>query len=185
MNPISANTFIPMPVCLAGTIVEDRVNFMAVGWVSRVNYSPPLIGISLGKTHYTCRGIITHKQFSLAFPSSKDRIKVDYCGMTPGEKISKEIVFKTEKGVLENAPLIPEFPLNFECELKQTLDFSTNYFFVGEIKAAYCDEKYLNENGEPALDKMDLFFLTMPDNKYWKAGACIGNAWKDGKEYHP
>lgn len=37
----------PMPVVLVGAIVEGRPNFMAVGWISKVNATPPLLVVSL------------------------------------------------------------------------------------------------------------------------------------------
>jgi len=37
------NIFLPMPVGLLGVLVEGRANFMAVGWMSRVNGNPPMI----------------------------------------------------------------------------------------------------------------------------------------------
>ena len=50
---IGNNTFVyPMPMALVGTVVDERSNFMAVGWVSRVNFNPPMIAVALGKFHY-------------------------------------------------------------------------------------------------------------------------------------
>ena len=47
---IETNAFVyPMPMVLIGTTVENRANFMAVAWVSRVNFKPPMIGVALGK----------------------------------------------------------------------------------------------------------------------------------------
>ncbi|HBH86553.1 MAG TPA: flavin reductase family protein, partial [Syntrophaceae bacterium] len=44
---IDKNSFVyPMPMVLAGAIVDGRANFMAVGWVSRVNSNPPMIAIA-------------------------------------------------------------------------------------------------------------------------------------------
>jgi flavin reductase (DIM6/NTAB) family NADH-FMN oxidoreductase RutF len=40
---INANVFMyPMPVVLVGATVKGKPNFMAVGWVSRVNANPPM-----------------------------------------------------------------------------------------------------------------------------------------------
>ena len=53
---IDNNAFVyPMPMALVGAVVEGRVNFMAVGWISRVNFKPPMIGVTLGP-HYTNKG---------------------------------------------------------------------------------------------------------------------------------
>lgn len=54
---IGNNPFVyPMPMVLVGTVVDERANFMAVGWVSRVNFNPPMIAVALGKFHYTNTG---------------------------------------------------------------------------------------------------------------------------------
>ena len=38
---IGSNAFVyPMPVSIVGAIVDGRPNFMAVGWVYRVNRTP-------------------------------------------------------------------------------------------------------------------------------------------------
>jgi flavin reductase (DIM6/NTAB) family NADH-FMN oxidoreductase RutF len=51
---IENNVFIyPMPVTLVGTLVDERVNFMTVGWISRVNGNPPYISIGINKNHHT------------------------------------------------------------------------------------------------------------------------------------
>jgi histidinol phosphatase-like PHP family hydrolase len=63
---ISENAFLyPMPMVAVGTLVENRPNFMAVGWVSRVNYQPPMIAVALGKTHHTNGGIHATQAFSV------------------------------------------------------------------------------------------------------------------------
>ena len=46
----------PMPMVLVGTVVAGKANFMAVGWVTRVNFKPPLFAIALGP-HHTNKGI--------------------------------------------------------------------------------------------------------------------------------
>ena len=46
---IENNAFVyPMPMVLVGAMVEYRANFMAVGWVARVNFNPLMIAVALG-----------------------------------------------------------------------------------------------------------------------------------------
>ncbi|RPJ80727.1 MAG: flavin reductase family protein, partial [Deltaproteobacteria bacterium] len=41
---IDNNAFIyPMPMALVGSVVDGKANFMAVGWITRVNFKPPMI----------------------------------------------------------------------------------------------------------------------------------------------
>lgn len=175
----SNNIYLPMPMSIVGTKVKGKENFMAAGWVVRVNAKPPMIGIGIGKNHFTTSGIIENDEFSIAFPHRKMLLKTDYVGIVSGERVDKSEIFDTFYGKLENAPLIREAPLNLECKVMETIEMPTNYFFIAEIIGAWSKDEFLN-NGKPSLKKMDLFYLTMPDNKFWSTGEEIGNAWHDG-----
>ncbi len=67
-----------------------------------------------------------------------------------------------------------------ECELIQTVDLPTNNFFIAEIINIYSEEKFLTD-GKPDVKKIEPFLLTMPDNKFWAIGECVGKAWDAGK----
>lgn len=177
---IGNNVFVyPMPVTLVGTQVDGRVNFMTVGWISRVNANPPYIGVGINKNHYTAKGIIENGGFSVNFPTA-DMMKItDYCGIVSGKKEDKSKLFDVFYGKFEAAPMIKECPLNLECGIVETMEFPTNYFFVGEILAAYSEEQYLTE-GKLDIEKMKPLLLTMPDNSYWTVGDYNGAAWKTG-----
>jgi flavin reductase (DIM6/NTAB) family NADH-FMN oxidoreductase RutF len=181
---IAPNIFIPMPVVLVGTVVDGRPNFMAVGWVTRVNSQPPLIGVGIHKSHHTARGILANGAFSVCIPGADLADRTDYCGLVSGETEDKSAVFDLFYGEIQAAPLIRECPLCFECRLVHTGDFATNYFFVGEITAAHADEAVLT-NGKPDWDRINPLILTMPDNRYWRLGECVGTAWRMGKSVRP
>jgi flavin reductase (DIM6/NTAB) family NADH-FMN oxidoreductase RutF len=177
---IGNNVYVyPMPVTLVGAQVEGKANFMAVGWVSRVNANPPYIGIGINKNHYTTKGILENGSFSVNFPSADMAKKTDYSGIVSGKKEDKSRLFEIFYGELDIAPMIKECPLNLECGLVETMEFPTNYFFVGEILEAYSEEQYLTQ-GKPDIEKMKPLLLTMPDNCYWTIGDYKGAAWKTG-----
>jgi flavin reductase (DIM6/NTAB) family NADH-FMN oxidoreductase RutF len=178
---IDNNAFVyPMPMVLAGAMVDDKPNFMAVGWVARVNYQPPMIGIALGKTHYTNEGIHKKRAFSLNIPGMDLIERVDYCGLMTGKKTDKSRVFQVFYGELKDAPMIQECPLCMECRLVQAVDLPSNTLFIGQITGAYTEEKFLT-GGKPDILKINPFTLTMPDNQYWKVGPNAGKAWSIGK----
>jgi flavin reductase (DIM6/NTAB) family NADH-FMN oxidoreductase RutF len=177
---IGNNVFVyPMPVTLVGTQVDGRVNFMAVGWISRVNGNPPYIGIGINKNHYTAKGIHENGGFSVNYPSADMVKKTDYCGIVSGRKEDKSKLFEVFYGKFEAAPMIRECPLNLECGLVETMEFPTHYLFVGEILAAYSEEQYLTD-GRLDIEKMKPLLLTMPDNSYWTVGDYKAAAWKTG-----
>lgn len=176
---IDSNAFVyPMPVVLAGSMVNGKPNFMTVGWVSRVNYQPPLIAVALGP-HLTNQGILEHRVFSINIPDIRLLEKTDYCGLFSGRKVDKSQLFEVFYGSLPEAPLIGECPLSMACRLQETVKLHTNTLFIGEIVEAYCEEACLTD-GKPDIKKINPFTLTMPDNHYWAVGELAGKAWRAG-----
>ena len=128
---VGPNVYIPMPVSLVGSVVNERPNFMPVGWVTRVNRNPPYIGVGINKAHYTPAGIREKGAFSVNFPPADLVTETDYCGIVSGNKTDKSKLFDVFYGELKSAPLITDCPLNIECKLSQTVDLPTNTLFIG------------------------------------------------------
>ncbi len=170
----------PMPVVLAGAVVGGQANFLAVGWISRVNSRPPMLAIALNKTHYTNGGIHEHKEFSVNVPGVDLLEKVDYCGLVSGKEADKSKLFDVFYGKLRGAPLIRECSLCLACTLVGVVPLPSNDLFIGEIVEAYAEESSLT-SGNPDIAKMQPFTLTMPDNTYWKVGEKAGKAWDAGR----
>lgn len=180
---IVRNAFVyPMPMTIVGSVVEGNPNFMAVGWVSRVNYAPPMIAVAINKRHHTNAGIRENGEFSVNVPGSDMMAVTDYTGLVTGRKHSKAGLFSICYGALKAAPMIEECPLCMECKLVQAVDLPSNTLFVGEIVGAYAEEEVLT-NGKPDIQRIDPFTLSMPDNRYWKVGEYVGRAWNAGKSY--
>jgi len=179
---IGKNTFVfPMPVTLLGTMVEGKPNFMTLGWVTRVNANPPMIGCGVGTNHFTNRGILENKTFSINFPTA-DQIEItDFCGITSGKNEDKGELFDVFYGELKTAPMISECSLSLECRLINVVENPTNNFYIGEIVGSYTEEKYLTK-GKPDITLMNPLLLTMPDNRYWTVGTYAGDAWSIGKK---
>lgn len=178
---IANNAFIyPMPMVIVGSCTGGKLNYMAVGWVTRVNFNPPMIAVALGP-HHTNGGIHENKEFSVNVPGCDMIAETDYVGVVSGAKIDKSTVFESFYGELKFAPMIKKCPLTMECRLIDCVKLPTNELFIGEIIGAYCEDGYMTD-GKPDIRKIDPFTLTMPDNRYWKVGESAGRAWSIGME---
>jgi flavin reductase (DIM6/NTAB) family NADH-FMN oxidoreductase RutF len=178
---IANNAFVyPMPMVAVGTMVADRPNFMAVGWVNRVNFKPPMMAVALGKSHYTNAGIHGSKAFSVNIPNLELLEKVDYIGLVSGRNVDKAELFTIFRGQNTGAPMIEECPVCMECRLVQAVDLPSNELFIGEIVGAYADQSCCT-NDRPDIEKIRPFTLTMPDNRFWSIGPEAGKAWEAGK----
>ncbi len=172
---------LPKSVVLIGALVDGKPNFITIADVSTTGYQIPRFVISSGKYHYTNKGIIENKSFSVNIPSVNMVAKTDYCGIKSGNKIDKSEVFEVFYGeALKTAPLIKEAPINHVCKLVKTVDFGdTHYLFIGEIKETYVDEGCLT-NKLPDITKVQPFTY-YNDNFYRKVGDSVAQAYKVGK----
>lgn len=178
---IGNNAFVlPEPQTIVGSMLDDKPNFMALAWITRLNYKPCLMGIAVNQGHATHKAIKTTGQFSVNLPSVDMVEATDYVGLASGNRTDKSTVFQTCFGELDNAPLIKESPLSMEFEVVQTVDMPTNTMFIGELKAAWTEERYMTD-GYVDVEKIRPITLTMPDNRYWAIGDQVGRAWHDGK----
>ena len=179
---LNANAFgFPMPVALLGTVFKGKPTFMALGWFSRVNYQPPMIGIAVGRSHVTYQSIMENRCFSLSFPGETLMKETDYVGLVSAKNVDKSGVFPVFTGELPNAPMVENCPVAMECRVVESVDLPSNTFFIGEILKAYSEGKYM-KNDQVDLALSAPFVLSMPDNRFWRLGEPIGKAWSSGKD---
>ena len=171
---------LPMATTILGSHWQARPNFMALGWLTRVNFKPPMLGVAVNQGHASHAAIVETGEFSVNFPTV-DMVEVtDYVGLVSGKRVDKSKLFDIFYGELKGAPMISECPLTIECKLSKTVELPSNSFFIGEIVGSYSEEQFLTD-GVPDIKKINPFLLTMPDNGYWSVGELVGRAWSDGK----
>ena len=179
---VGNNVFMyPMPVTLLGVNILGKPNFMTLSWVTRVNANPPMVGCGVGKHHYTPQGFDENKTFSINFPSADMVRKVDYCGLVSGKDIDKAKLFEVFYGDLKTAPMIKECPFSVECALIQTVELPMEQLFIGEIVAAYSEDRYLTD-GAPDMAKINPILLIQPRKMYAAVGPDVAPAWEIGKK---
>ena len=177
---IDKNLFcLPWTQTLLGTHLNGRVNFMALDWLTRVNFNPPMLGICVNKQHASHGAILTTKEYSVNIPTV-DMVEVtDYTGLVSGKRVDKSKLFEVFYGQLKAAPMIVQCPITIECRVVEVVSLPTNSFFIGEIVSIFSEERFLTD-GKPDVKKVNPFLLTMPDNRFWSIGECVGKAWNAG-----
>jgi flavin reductase (DIM6/NTAB) family NADH-FMN oxidoreductase RutF len=171
---------LPWTQVILGTSYHGRTNWMALAWVTRVNFSPALIGITVGRNHASHEALEATGAFGLSVPSVDQREHTDCVGLLSGRDRDKsELLGEIFRGELADAPMVKACPLSLECRVVQKVDLPTNTFFIAEIVNLWAEEDVLTD-GMPDASKVRPFLLTMPDNRYWSLGEPIGQAWSDG-----
>jgi flavin reductase (DIM6/NTAB) family NADH-FMN oxidoreductase RutF len=181
---IEKNLFcLPWTQTILGTHIGGRVNFMALDWLTRVNYSPPMLGICVNKVNASCSAVRAGGQFSINVPGVDMVAVTDYTGLVSGNKVDKSGLFKVFYGKeLPSAPMIAACPVTMACKVIREVELPTNVFFIAEILNIYTEERFLSD-GKPDVKKIKPFLLSMPDNNYWAVGECVGRAWSEGKDF--
>lgn len=174
------NCMYPMPVTLVGANVDGKPNFITIAHVGIMDYSH--VSVSMGKMHYTSKGIRENRTFSVNIPSIELVKQTDYCGLVSGRKFDKAAVFETFYGRLETAPMICECPINMECRLSLTVDMPNHDVFMGEIVEAYCEEDIVVGKDMVDFARANPILFAMYDNSYFKLGERFADAWSVGKE---
>lgn len=173
---------LPWAQTILGTHFKEKVNFMALDWLTRVNIAPPMLGICVNKNHASHEAVIATGEFSINIPSVDMIEKTDYVGIVSGKQVDKSDLFEVFYGELKSAPMISECPMTIECRLSQTVSLPTHSFFIAEIINIYTDDACLSD-GKPDITKIRPFLLTMPDNNYWAVGENLGKAWSIGRQF--
>ena len=175
--------FVPITTqTVLGVHIGGRVNFMALGWLTRVNFKPAMIAISVNKNNMSCQAVIDNGEFSVNIPDAGQVAAADYTGLVSARRTDKSGLFEVFYGTLKSAPLIVDFPVNVECKLVERVELPTNYCFIGEVMGVHADEA-LVVNGYPDPEKVRPIMLSMPDNRFWTLGENIGRAWSEGKKF--
>lgn len=82
-----------------------------------------------------------------------------------------------------NAPVFTDFPMTLECRILRKIDeTSDGYNLVAEIVNILVDEAYIDEDGKPDVEKMQLITYEPVRHGYLVMGERVGNAFADGKK---
>ncbi len=173
----------PMPALLIGADVDGKANFMTAAWAGIVCSQPPTLGVSFQKNRHTLKGLRQTGTFSANVPREDQIREADYCGIAGGRRVDKAGVcgFNVFYGVLENAPLIAECPLNLECRVTREIHLGSHYLVLGEIVETHVSEACLTD-GQPDVTKIKpLCYAEGGHDSYHGVGPELGVAFKVGK----
>ncbi|MFX1312922.1 MAG: flavin reductase family protein [Promethearchaeota archaeon] len=176
----------PIPIILAGALVNNQPNFETLGDVGIMGINPPLVYISSSQNHYTNQGILEHGTFSINFPTTQLLIKTDYCGVTSGKNVDKSELFNIFYGNLKTAPMIRECPVNLECKVIKEFSIQHRQIFIGNIVESYISKDFVikSEESQKIVDmtKLDPIIYAL-DNHYYKIGKIIGTGYQESKKF--
>ena len=175
---------LPQPVLIIGTYdKEGKPNAMNAAWGGQWDMHE--IIISLG-SHQTTENLAANPEFTVTFATADTLVAADYVGIVSGKNAPDKMQktgWTIEKAPNVNAPLFREFPMTLECRVKQKIDESeTGYYLIAEIVNILCDEAYLDADGNPDMEKMNLITYNPIQHTYVSLGTAVGKAFSIGKQ---
>ena len=168
---------VPEGVFIIGTYDENGVpNAMNAAWGIQSDYGQ--ISLFLAK-HKTTENLKKTGAFTVAF-GTKNTVEIsDYFGVESGANVNKieKAGVHVHKSSHVNAPIIEEYPLVLECEVKEWNE--EKEVLVGKIVAQQADESILTD-GKIDLGKLQPIMYDASFHVYRVIGEVVGNAFKDG-----
>jgi len=172
------------PTVLVGSMVNGKSNFMAVAWCGVANSVPPMVSVAIRKPRYTLKGILEFKEFSVNVPSAAQVKEADYCGIVSGTRVDKTAVcgFTIFTGILKNAPLIEQCPVNLACRVEHIISLGTHELVIGRVMETQISENCLTE-GKPDMHKIKpIIYGAGVTTEYFGFGESLGKAFIIGRE---
>lgn len=175
---------LPQPVLIIGTYDKDgKPDAMNAAWGG--TWDMHEIMISLG-SHKTTDNLAINNEFTVAFATRDTMVAADYVGIVSGRNTADKMQrtgWTAEKAPNVNAPLFKEFPMTMECRVKEKLyESETGYYLVGEVVDIQCDEQYLDADGQPDVERMQIITYDPVHHGYIELGKTVGKAFSDGKQ---
>ena len=174
---------LPQPVLIIGTYNADGTpNAMNAAWGGQWDINE--IMISMG-AHATTENLNRCCDFTVAFATVDTLVASDYVGIVSAKTHHDKIAntgWTSIKGENVNAPVFKCFPMTLECRIKEKLyETESGFYIIAEILNIVCDEKFLAEDGNPDVEKMQLITFDPVHKGYIALGRKVGDAFSDGK----
>jgi len=180
------NLMLPLPVslvtCRGKKGDESTDNIIPLSWVGIVEYQPHLVNIVIGKGKHSARIIEKTREFGICIATVDMMEKVDICGYTHGDKVDKFKLTGLTKVTAEkiDVSLIKECPICMECIVEKVITLEMHEMFIGKVLATHINDKYLLEDEEPDIKKMDI--LCYVNDQYWSLGKRLENLYYSKKK---
>ena len=110
----------------------DKINGLAIAWMSQVSITPPQVMVAIGKAKYTHELIDKSKVFAINILSESQKALAKHFGLQSGRKVDKFSSVKHESKKT-GAPILKDCLAYLDCRLSKSLDVGDHTILVGEV----------------------------------------------------
>ena len=173
----------PMPVLIVAAYDEAGVPCAmnaAWGMISGMEQ----ITLFIDEDHKTTKNLRATGAFTVSLADAAHVVEADYFGIATGNKAPDKFAksgLTAVKSEHVNAPIIPEFPVCMECELREVIDREGYHAVIGKIVNVSADEAVLDEDGKIDAAKTNALLFDQFHANYYTVGEVAGQAWRSGR----
>jgi len=145
----TALKFLPhFPTVLIGTGTGEESNLITAAMLHVFSLDPPMLGTGIAPERHSFELMKKHRQFTVNVPTKDQLEKILDCGKVSGKDVDKFKEFDLTKESSKNisVPGVQEFPLIFECEVKEEFKTGDHTWFIGQVVNAKKSPKYKRED---------------------------------------
>ena len=109
----------------------------------------------------------------------------DYFGIVSAKKVPDKFIrsgFHATRSEYVQAPLIDEYPLTMECELKSIEEGPEELRVLGIIKNVMAAETVLGEDGKMDVAKLHAIVWDNFKAGYYRVGEKVGQSFQTGRK---
>ncbi len=169
-------TNFPMPAVLVSAQWENKLDIIAISWISMISLNPPSLMVSFLKTRFSLSLIQKSGKFALNVPRASDVKLLNYCGTVTGADHDKfketgYTPFYSKSDLL--TPLIMECPMNVVCKTVRSIDYEDRIILFGLVEEVLVDSDCVGEKNKVDMTKCNPFVYWMSGGEYWEIGNKI------------
>ena len=171
----------PMPVLLVATYNDDgSVDVMNAAWGTMLDRGR--VALNLTETHRTVDNIKSRKGFVVHIADAAHVVEADWFGVISGktekDKFAKSGLTAVKSQVVD-APVINELPIAIECEFIEYQSDDTGLGVIGKVLQTSVEADKMKD-GKLDIEKLEAIAFDPYMHGYYKVGARVGEAFKDG-----
>lgn len=174
----------PGPVGLVTIKYRDKVNVIAVGWVSVLSQNPPRLGLAIHPSRYSHDLLRRSGQFGLSIPGRALAEAVARVGKLTGasgvDKFHEAGLSWAEPREIE-APLIQEAIAWIECAVVDAIELGDHTLFIGEVLVAQAEEAAFKDTWLLPDDEEMRPLVHLGGNHYALLGGAFTVTLREGK----
>ena len=125
--------------------LNGEENALAVAYCGNCSFAPPMLMVGIVPSRYSYKMIKESGCFVVNIVAKDYQEVFNYLG-----SVSKKDEDKLEKmnvkradGVVVNAPILTDCPVNIECTVVDSIVTGSHEMFVGKVEYVHADEAYL------------------------------------------